>query len=185
MMILASPERRRPAFNLAALPCPCCVPSLLEAATRKRASVARASATRKAAPRKKIARRPAARPSPRRIDVHHHIAPPVYLEALGADNLYNGSEGSRRATLDWSPSMAIEDMDAGGTEVAITSLYAASALAAHPEARRIARACNEFAVRMREDYPGRFGGFATLPIDRKSTRLNSSHSQQSRMPSSA
>ena len=31
-------------------------------------------------------------------------------------------------------------------------------------ARRIARACNEFAVRMREDYPGRFGGFATLPM---------------------
>ena len=37
----------------------------------------------------------------------------------------------------------------------------------------------------RDDIAGRFEQVAGLNGDRKSTRLNSSHSQQSRMPSSA
>jgi hypothetical protein len=60
--------------------------------------------------------------------------------------------------------MAIEDMDHGGTATAITSIFSGSALAAHPDARRIARECNEFAAQMGRDYPGRFGHFATLPM---------------------
>jgi 6-methylsalicylate decarboxylase len=55
-------------------------------------------------------------------------------------------------------------MDRGGTQTALTSLYAASALAHHPEARKLARQCNDFAAGMARDYPGRFGGFATLPL---------------------
>ncbi len=143
--------------NLAFLPCNCCPPGWL-AATRSHRAAKKAGAS------SKKAKRPGAKPSPRRIDVHHHIAPPVYIQALGADNLYNGTDGSRIATFEWNPGMAIEDMDRGGTATSITSLYAASALAAHHDARRIARQCNEFAAGMARDYPGRFGHFATLPM---------------------
>jgi predicted TIM-barrel fold metal-dependent hydrolase len=150
----------RPLLNLAMLPCSCCPPfEMLELAGK-----ARAATRGKAKSRKAAKKRPAAKPSPRRIDVHHHIAPPAYIQALGADNLYNGTDGSRRATFEWSPAMALEDMDKGGTQTSITSLYAASALANHPDARRIARECNEFAAQMTRDHPGRFGNFATLPM---------------------
>ena len=36
-----------------------------------------------------------------------------------------------------------------------------------------------------ESYAPQYGGYCAWAVDRKSTRLNSSHSQQSRMPSSA
>jgi 6-methylsalicylate decarboxylase len=55
-------------------------------------------------------------------------------------------------------------MDRGGTATAITSLYAAHHLAELPDKRRMARQCNEYAARMRQDYPGRFGVFAALPM---------------------
>jgi len=124
----------------------------------------RAAAKKSAAAAKKKSRATAKPAGPRRIDVHHHFAPPKYVKDLGAENLFNGSAGSRRATYDWTPSMSLEDMDRGGTQTAITSVYAASAVGSHPQARRIARETNEYAAQMGRDYPGSFGSFALLPL---------------------
>jgi predicted TIM-barrel fold metal-dependent hydrolase len=127
--------------------CPCCAPSR-HAAARGRVTGAR-SVSRKAMPAPKPRKA-----SPRRIDVHHHIVPPAY-KALGP---------ARDFVATWTPEVALEDMDKSGTETAITCIYAGSALAGHPEARRVARECNEYAARLGDDHPGRFGMFATLPF---------------------
>lgn len=140
------------------VPCRCCMPSQRLFAAARSSTVAGA---RRTAAKKKASRRAA---QPRRIDVHNHITPPYFIKALGAERLFNGSPGSRRATYDWNAAMALEEMDRGGTATAVTSTYAGSLLAGHEDARRIARECNEFAARMAADHPGRFGHFATLPM---------------------
>ncbi|MSQ51542.1 MAG: amidohydrolase [Betaproteobacteria bacterium] len=144
-----------------AWPCACCLPGRQSAAIF---TAMRAAGTKiKSGARKKA--KAASKPAgPRRIDVHHHFAPPGYVKDLGAENLFNGSPGSRAATYDWTPKMSLDDMDKGGTQTAITSVYSASHIANHPEARRIARQANEYAAQMGRDYPGRFGSFAVLPM---------------------
>ena len=102
--------------------------------------------------------------SPQSIDVHHHIAPRFFIEAVGPERLVNTYPGSRKAAYEWSPAMAIEDMDRGGTATAVTSLYAAHHLSELRDPSRVARLCNEYAARMRQDFPGRFGVFACLPM---------------------
>ncbi len=64
----------------------------------------------------------------------------------------------------WNPGVALESMDEGGTATAITSITDGAFIALHPERARIAREVNEFAARMQQDHPGRFGHFATLPM---------------------
>ena len=64
----------------------------------------------------------------------------------------------------WNPGVALESMDEGGTATAITSITDGSFIALHPERTRIAREVNEYAARMQQDHPGRFGHFATLPM---------------------
>ena len=52
---------------------------------------------------------------PHRIDVHHHIVPPTWLDALKQAKLDNPPLTS------WTPQRSIEDMDKAGTATAITS----------------------------------------------------------------
>jgi predicted TIM-barrel fold metal-dependent hydrolase len=127
-----------------------------------------AQARRKSAP----ARRPAAKKakakakpaSPRHIDVHHHIAPPEYFKLKTQAQL--GAPNARRDRLyeGWNPGVALESMDEGGTATAVTSTSDGQFIAMHPERVRIARDCNEYAAKMQQDYPGRFGHFATMPM---------------------
>ena len=68
----------------------------------------------------------------------------------------------------WEPSAALEMMDRQGIATAILSmvlwsgLFAAAGDAA--AARRVARSSNEVAAQAVRSYPGRFGGFACLPL---------------------
>jgi len=138
-------------FSQGRLGCICCVPGAQPFWTAAKKSLSRRT------PVKTKPRTPAKvrESKPRRIDVHHHIVPPAYARSVGPE----------RAFLDsWSPAAALADMDRGGSATALTCIYAGGALAGHPEARGIARECNEYAVRMAADYPGRFGSFATLPM---------------------
>ena len=99
----------------------------------------------------------AARGKPYRIDVHHHLMYPGYLEEVGG----------RRAgsTFKWSPAMSIEDMDKSGIAASILSLIQPSASIADVEkGRRVARLSNEFGAQLARDYPGRFASFATIPL---------------------
>jgi predicted TIM-barrel fold metal-dependent hydrolase len=132
--------------------CPLCAAPGYAAAARPRGkSAASKPARRKAAPR------------PNRVDVHHHISPRFYTEAVGPEKMVNTYAASRTAAYDWTPALALEDMNRGGTATAVTSIYSGTHLAEHPDAVRLARECNEYAAKMMQDYPGRFGMFASLP----------------------
>jgi 6-methylsalicylate decarboxylase len=94
---------------------------------------------------------------PSRIDVHHHLMYPGYLDEVAG----------RRAgsTFKWSPQMSLEDMDKSGIAVSVLSLIQPSAVTTDVEkGRRIARASNEFGAQLARDHKGRFASFATLPL---------------------
>ncbi|HTQ75560.1 MAG TPA: amidohydrolase family protein [Burkholderiales bacterium] len=98
-----------------------------------------------------------AQAKPFRIDVHHHLSYPGYLEEAG---------GRRAGSIfKWSPQMSLEDMDQSGIALSVLSLIQPSAATADVEkGRRIARTSNEYAAQLVRDHKGRFASFATLPL---------------------
>jgi predicted TIM-barrel fold metal-dependent hydrolase len=94
-----------------------------------------------------------------RIDVHHHIASPSWLQAIkriGADD---------PVIANWSVQKSLDDMDKGGVATAVLS---ANVPQGRPLARdvaiRIARESNEYAKQLATTHTGRFGVFAMLPL---------------------
>lgn len=98
----------------------------------------------------------------RRIDVHAHIIPKPYVEALA----HRGITGSTYVDFPrWTPRKAVKQMDRSKVEVAVTSLSTPGVWFGDAElARRLSRLCNEFQAQMVSDYPGRFGSLACLPL---------------------
>jgi predicted TIM-barrel fold metal-dependent hydrolase len=97
-----------------------------------------------------------------RIDVHHHLVPPVFraeMERRGLDQVA-GAPLPR-----WEPQQSLALMDDNGIDSAILSLSAPGVyfgdLAA---ARSLARASNEYAAALHQAHPRRFGFFAVLPM---------------------
>jgi len=147
--------------------CSCCppLPGTRAAFAVREAAAKKAAASRKATSKTRAkAKRAPQKPSPRRIDVHHHIAPEVYVNAMETLGLAGENHWRNEVYKGWSPAVAIETMDEGGTQTAITTVTSGAAIAGHPDKVRIARACNEYAANLKRDYPGRFGHFATLPM---------------------
>jgi 6-methylsalicylate decarboxylase len=98
-----------------------------------------------------------------RIDVHHHILPPDYVRIVGDDRI--GPLLVAGKTPVWTPQHSIEAMDRNGIERSITSISAPGLWFGDVEAtRRLTRECNDYAAKMRSDYPSRFGLFASLPL---------------------
>ena len=98
-----------------------------------------------------------------RIDVHHHILPPDYVRAVGDDRI--GPLLVAGKTPQWTPQHSIEAMDRNGIEKSITSISAPGLWFGDVGiTRRLTRECNDYAARMRQDHPGRFGLFASLPL---------------------
>jgi 6-methylsalicylate decarboxylase len=96
---------------------------------------------------------------PFRIDVHHHITPPTWLEAVKTAKLDNPP------MVNWSPEKSLEDMDKGGVATAMTSPTTPQlGFLPAADAARIARESNEYARKVANDHPGRFGVFAMLPM---------------------
>jgi 6-methylsalicylate decarboxylase len=96
---------------------------------------------------------------PRRIDVHHHYGPPAWQELLKSKNLLAGP------WRDWSPAMAIEDMDRAGVATSLLSITTPGVWFDDDQAARgMARSCNEYAAKMVADHRGRFGMFVVLPL---------------------
>lgn len=95
------------------------------------------------------------------VDVQHHMSSPAY-EAHLADSGYESTRPSKEA---WSPVRALEAMDSLGIEAAVLSLPKPGVhLGDTAKARTAARSSNEFAATVRDDYPRRFGWFATLTL---------------------
>jgi predicted TIM-barrel fold metal-dependent hydrolase len=93
-----------------------------------------------------------------RIDVHHHIVPPVQAEAIKRRPGGNPTK--------WSVAMSLEDMDKAGITTSITSIQNPGVWfgTVDEEARKLARACNEYAAKLEQDHPGRFRTFAVIPL---------------------
>jgi predicted TIM-barrel fold metal-dependent hydrolase len=94
---------------------------------------------------------------PHRIDVHHHIAPPKFVDEMKAL--------LQPPTLAWSVERTLEDMDNAGVATAITSITTPGVwIGDNAQGRRVARECNDYAAKLVSDYPGRFGMFTALPL---------------------
>jgi hypothetical protein len=104
-----------------------------------------------------------ASPAVRTVDVHHHLYPPRYR----TESYERLAKETRLApvTLKWSPSSAIEKMDQAGVGTAINSISTPGVWFDDGDAARVrARECNEFGAQLVQDYPGRFGMFAAIPL---------------------
>jgi 6-methylsalicylate decarboxylase len=96
---------------------------------------------------------------PHRIDVHHHISPPAWVEALKKAGL------ASPPVVNWTVQKSLDDMDKAGVATAITSPTLPGVGFLPPEeAAAVARASNEFAAKLAGDYKGRFGRFAQMPM---------------------
>ena len=96
---------------------------------------------------------------PHRIDVHHHIAPPPWVAALKRSKLDSPPVNN------WTPQQSLDDMDRAGVATSMTSpTLPAVGFLGPKDAADVARASNEYARKLTQDYPGRFGMFALLPM---------------------
>ncbi len=99
--------------------------------------------------------------SPRRIDVHFHLIPPFYREAV-----YAAGRGPAIGRYpEWTPQLALDLMDAYGIEVALTSLAQPGVgFGSEASAQALARRCNDYAAELIARWPKRFGAFGTVPM---------------------
>jgi predicted TIM-barrel fold metal-dependent hydrolase len=100
------------------------------------------------------------------IDTHHHFYPPGYLAQQ------KEWEGKRHVppypgVFDWTPAKALEQMDRAGIRKSVVSLASTPGLwfdAGAENAAKTVRECQDFAAKMRQDHPDRFGIFAPLSM---------------------
>lgn len=93
-----------------------------------------------------------------RIDVHHHMLPPFYMDL-------------RRAVPDvgkmpgWSPAKSLDDMEKNGVTTAMLSLAVSGVTFDAGEAgRSLARKSNDFGAQLVKDHPTNFGLLSALPL---------------------
>ena len=96
-----------------------------------------------------------------RIDVHHHFLPPEFIKHLAARRI-DWTGGPLVPT--WNPDIARETMERNGIAAAVASVVPSVYWGDSGEAARLARLSNEYAARVVQDDPARFGAFATLPL---------------------
>ena len=96
---------------------------------------------------------------PYRIDIHHHFGPPAWVAAV------KGRPLLQAANTTWTPAKSIEDMDRGGVAAAVISITNPGLWFGDKAATiRLARECNEYAAKLVQQYPARFGFFAAMPL---------------------
>jgi predicted TIM-barrel fold metal-dependent hydrolase len=101
--------------------------------------------------------------APKLIDLHHHILPPQYVEAVGSANI--GAPAGGAKAPDWSPATSIETMDATGIQTAMTSISAPGfPFNDRAALLKVVRGANDYAAQLAADHPGRFGIFAAMPL---------------------
>jgi aminocarboxymuconate-semialdehyde decarboxylase len=96
-----------------------------------------------------------------RIDVHQHVVPPFWAEALAA----YGGDPSGWSSPAWTPENAIDFMDSQGIAMGILSLTAPGVTGwSGAERRNLARRVNEYTASLVAKRPDRFGNLMTLPL---------------------
>ena len=96
-----------------------------------------------------------------RIDVHHHLVPPFWAEALSS----HGGDPSGWPTPKWSVEADLALMDTLDIGKALLSLTAPGVVGWQgPSMIEMARRVNDYTAGIVQRHPERFGNFATLPI---------------------
>jgi predicted TIM-barrel fold metal-dependent hydrolase len=97
------------------------------------------------------------------IDVHHHIVPDFYREALAVDGLLNPVPGVGYPRWDAEASLAMMRRQGIATAVVSVSVPGVTLAGDGPSAAP-ARRLNEYMAGLIADHPGRFGAFAAIPM---------------------
>src|SRR5918993_525496 len=101
----------------------------------------------------------------RRIDVHHHILTPEYVEELAKVGVVEAGGVPLVQLERWKPEDSLAVMDRHGIETALLSVSSPGlCFGDAAKAREMARSLNEFAAGCARRWPGRFGFFAVLPL---------------------
>ena len=97
-----------------------------------------------------------------RIDVHHHVLPEFYKDSQRAVGI---SGTAYRGFPDWTPEKSLALMRATNTAASILSFTSPGIFFGDIDVtRNLARQCNDYLAQLAADYPGKFGGFAFLPL---------------------
>ncbi|WP_459548580.1 amidohydrolase family protein [Nocardia sp. X0981] len=98
-----------------------------------------------------------------RIDVHQHLVPPVYRDALRKHGV---ATAGGREVPEWSVDSALQLMNTAGIASAVLSVSTPGTtfLSDSGEAAALARALNDYAAELATAHPEQFGFFATLPM---------------------
>jgi len=93
-----------------------------------------------------------------RIDVHHHMLPPFYMDLRRA-------VPNVGAMPTWSPAKSLDDMEKNGVSTAMLSLAVSGvAFDAGEAGRSLARKSNDYGAQLVKDHPESFGLLAALPM---------------------
>jgi len=96
-----------------------------------------------------------------RIDVHQHLVPARYREALES----SGQTAGGWPTPKWTPDDALAMMDEAGIATGVLSISAPGVhFGDDAAARALAREINDFQAELVRNTPDRFGHFAVLPL---------------------
>lgn len=112
-----------------------------------------------------------------KVDVHHHMVPAFYAEGIYCSRLRwmasltdllavagAGGDPSGFPTPQWSPAASLALMEKVQSKTAILSITAPGPCILQGQASRdLARQSNEYAAKLRDENPSRFGFFASVP----------------------
>jgi predicted TIM-barrel fold metal-dependent hydrolase len=103
--------------------------------------------------------------SAHRIDVHHHIIPEEYVKRLASIGI---TESYGQPFPKWTPETSLDFMKKLNVQTGMMSISTPGVYFKnyknHKFSEALARFCNEYMAEVKQKYPGRFGGFATIPL---------------------
>lgn len=95
-------------------------------------------------------------------DIHHHIVPDFYIEEMKSMGM---AEFNTLKWPKWNPESSLKMMEAFQIEKAFVSISAPGTFFKDVSySEKLSRRCNEYIAKMVRDYPGRFGGFASVAL---------------------
>ena len=101
-------------------------------------------------------------PGTGRIDVHHHVLPDFYVQAQKAAGI---TSTAYRGFPIWTPQHSLNVMETESIATSILSFTSPGIWYGDiNQTRDLAEQCNDYLAGLAAGYPGRFGGFAFLPL---------------------